>query len=87
MKAKARSLLSGFWYSPISHGTGDAEFYKNNFSQAVVKVLQQRDEFPLRQMVDYINQGFTWSRRSPRVQWLNFLKGSIFFVQDLRSYI
>jgi glycosyltransferase involved in cell wall biosynthesis/Tfp pilus assembly protein PilF len=53
--------------------TPDRESYKNQFTNAVISALQQLDESHLRAMVNYINQGFTWSVRS--LEWIAWLEG------------
>ncbi len=55
--------------------TPDRESYKIQFTNAVISALQQLDESHLRAMVNYINQGFTWSVRSREwIAWLESLK-------------
>ncbi len=53
--------------------TPDRERYKIQFANGVISALQQLDESHLRAMVNYINQGFTWSVRSH--EWVDWLEG------------
>jgi glycosyltransferase involved in cell wall biosynthesis len=55
--------------------TPDRESYKIQFTNAVISALEQLDESHIQSMVNYINQGFTWTVRSPEwIAWLESLK-------------